>query len=176
MDIAFDYTRACFLERPACVLKEADDSAQDGSLPMVFYALATIHLQLGDQTAARDWHRRAQAANPRYCFPNRLEEMQVLESATAFDPSDARAHYYLGNFLYDRRRHREAITHWELSTQLDRTLPTAWRNLGIGHFNVERAANRLTPPLKRLFGRTLPTRAFSTNGINSGRGLARLLN
>ena len=50
LDIAFDYTRAGFFERAAAVLKEADDSAQDGSVPMVFYALATIHLQLGDQT------------------------------------------------------------------------------------------------------------------------------
>jgi len=151
LDIAFDYTRAGFFERAATVLKEADHSAQDGSVPIVFYALATVHLQLGDEMAARDWHRRAKDANPRYCFPNRLEEMLVLESAIDFDHSDARAHYYLGNLLYDRRRHREAITHWDLSTQLDETLPTAWRNLGIGYFNVERSSAKAHSAFERAF-------------------------
>ena len=77
--------------------------------------------------------------------------MQVLESAIALDPSDARAHYYLGNFLDDRRRHREAISHWELSTQLDKTLPTAWRNLGIAYFNVERDSAKAHSAFEKAF-------------------------
>jgi tetratricopeptide (TPR) repeat protein len=136
LDIAFDYLRAGFFESAARVLKEAEHSAQDGSLPILFYSLATIYLQLGDQIAARDWRRRAKEANTQYCFPSRLEEMLLLEQAITIDPLDSRAHYYLGNFLYDRRRHREAIDHWERSTQLDKAFPTVWRNLGIGYFNI----------------------------------------
>jgi tetratricopeptide (TPR) repeat protein len=151
LDIAFDYVRAGFFERATTVLKGAGDSAQDGSVPIVFYALAMIHWQLGDEKAARDWQRRARDANPRYCLPNRFEEMLLLEAAIAFDPSDARAHYYLGNLLYDRRRHREAITHWEHSTQLDKPLPTTWRNLGIGYFNVERNSDKAHSAFEEAF-------------------------
>ena len=35
------------------------------------------------------------------------------------NPHDARAPYYLGNLLYDRRRHAEAIRLWERSAKLD---------------------------------------------------------
>jgi tetratricopeptide (TPR) repeat protein len=54
-----------------------------------------------------------------YCFPSRLEEIAILESAMRANPSDARAPYYLGNLLYDRRRHVEAIRHWEKAAKLD---------------------------------------------------------
>src|SRR6185437_4246664 len=83
-----------------------------------------------------DWFRRAAEAAPDYCFPSRLEEMIVLQAAIRANPKDARAPYYLGNLLYDRRRHREAISLWERAAQLDPTFATVWRNLGIGYFNV----------------------------------------
>jgi tetratricopeptide (TPR) repeat protein len=62
--------------------------------------------------------------------------MLLLERAIARNPKDARAPYYLGNLLYDRRRYQEAIAHWERATSLDPSFPTAWRNLGFGYFNV----------------------------------------
>lgn len=52
------------------------------------------------------------------------------------NPRDARAPYYLGNLLYDRRRRMEAIRLWERAAQLDPAFSVVWRNLGIGYFNV----------------------------------------
>ncbi len=49
---------------------------------------------------------------------------------------DARAPYYLGNLLYDRRRHDEAIRLWEKSARIDPNFSIVWRNLGIGYFNI----------------------------------------
>jgi tetratricopeptide (TPR) repeat protein len=69
-------------------------------------------------------------------FPSRLEEMQMLEGAMCANPEDARAPFYLGNLLYDRRRHKEAIALWEQTTVLDPEFPTAWRNLGFGYYNI----------------------------------------
>ncbi|MGC3961451.1 MAG: tetratricopeptide repeat protein [Verrucomicrobiota bacterium] len=52
------------------------------------------------------------------------------------NPKDARAAYYLGNLLYDRRRHEEALQLWERSAKLDPKFSVVWRNLGIGYFNI----------------------------------------
>ena len=71
-----------------------------------------------------------------YCFPARLEEIAVLEAAICANPQDAHAPYLLGNLLYDRRRHEEAVRCWQQSVKIDATLSIAWRNLGIGYFNV----------------------------------------
>ena len=78
--------------------------------------------------------QRRQVAD--YCFPNRLEELIVLEAAIAARPADARAPYYLGNLLYARRRHEDAIAMWERAAQLDPSFSIAWRNLGIAYFNI----------------------------------------
>jgi tetratricopeptide (TPR) repeat protein len=52
------------------------------------------------------------------------------------NPEDARAPYYLGNLLYDKRRHQDAISLWERATELDSHFPTAWRNLGFAYYNT----------------------------------------
>jgi len=81
----------------------------------------------------------AASLSPDYCFPSRLEDIAVLQSAPA---TDARAAYYLGNLLYDRRRHEEAIQSWEKSVSLDPSNAIVHRNLGIGYFNVLHDAGR----------------------------------
>ena len=84
-------------------------------------------------------------------FPNRLEEMVLLRKAVLANPSDARAFYYLGNILYDRRRHSEAISCWERSTELDSQFPTVWRNLGFGYFNVYHDDRRASEAFHKAF-------------------------
>ena len=64
------------------------------------------------------------------------KEITILKMAMDANPRDARAPYYLGNLLYDRRRHVEAIKLWERSVKLDPGYSVARRNLGIGFFNV----------------------------------------
>jgi tetratricopeptide (TPR) repeat protein len=91
---------------------------------------------LGNLAEARECYGRAAQAPPDYCFPSRIEEMIFLKAATEANTQDARPFYYLGNLLYDRRRHREGVACWERSSSLDPSFPTVWRNLGIGYFNV----------------------------------------
>jgi tetratricopeptide (TPR) repeat protein len=71
--------------------------------------------------------------------------MAILEAALRANPKDARALYYLGNLLYDRRRHEEALSLWQRSSEVDPSFPTVWRNLGIAYFNVAK------DPEKALF-------------------------
>ena len=67
------------------------------------------------------------------------------------NPRDARAPYYLGNLLYDRRRHEEAIRLWERSAKLDPAFPIVWRNLGIGYFNIRRQPAKARAAYEKAF-------------------------
>lgn len=80
----------------------------------------------------------AAARSPLYCFPNRLEDILVLEYAVRTNPLDSRAPYYLGNLLYDRKQYEKAQTQWERSLELDAAFPTAWRNLSLALYNKQR--------------------------------------
>ena len=102
---------------------------------MVGYTLAWLLSLAGDPEAAAEL-RRAAETPPDYGFPARLEEVDVLESAMAGRPEDARAPYYYGNLLYDRRRYEDAVDAWRRSARLDPSFPTAHRNLGLAEFNV----------------------------------------
>jgi tetratricopeptide (TPR) repeat protein len=68
----------------------------------------------------------------------------ILEAAMRANPADPRAPYYLGNLLYDRRRHQEAIRMWERAAKIDPEFSIVWRNLGIGYFNIRREPARAT--------------------------------
>ena len=135
-DLALDYARGGLYPEAAEILERTDRNARDGSVPALLYALGHTYLQLGNPAAARRAYSEASAVPPDYCFPNRLEEFVVLQEAVSAHPEDARAAYYLGNLLYDRRRHREAIALWEQAARLEPSFSTVWRNLGIGYFNV----------------------------------------
>jgi tetratricopeptide (TPR) repeat protein len=113
-----------------------------GALPLVGYTLGWLHAKCGNQKAALKCYRRASKASADYCFPARLEEIDILEPAITANPADARAPYYLGNLLYDRRRHEEAMRHWESSAALDPGFSIVWRNLGIGSFNIGHDARK----------------------------------
>ena len=107
-----------------------------GARPMAFYMLGWLCDKSGDKDSALEFYQQAAMELPDYCFPSRLEEIWILQSAMRANPADARAPYYLGNLLYDRRRHKEAIELWERAASLDPTFSIVWRNLGIGYFNI----------------------------------------
>ena len=136
LDLAFDYARAGLREEASAVLSSVAKHCQDGSLPIALYARADLETQMGRAANAAALYEEAARASPDYCFPSRLEELFILQAVVASHPDDARAAYYLGNFLYDRRRHQEAIASWECSARLDPSFSTVWRNLGIAYFNV----------------------------------------
>jgi tetratricopeptide (TPR) repeat protein len=111
-----------------------------GQNPLLAYYEANFHAGLGDAASARDALATAAKRDPLYCFPNRLEDIGVLRRSIAESPMDGKACYYLGNLLYDRKNHAEAIELWERAVDLYPDFPTAWRNLAIGYYN--KAGNR----------------------------------
>ncbi len=135
LDLALDHARAGLLEEALVLLDGARPGRHDGTAPLLGYYRAWLWGRLGDWRAARRALAAASAASPDYCFPARLEEIAILEGAIAANPRDARAPFYLGNLLYARRRHREAIARWEQAVELEPANAVAWRNLGIAYFN-----------------------------------------
>ena len=142
LDLAHDFARAGFFREAVELLEHADATPGDlpdqswGALPLVHYTLGWLHQKLGDNRFALASFKTAAKLPPDYCFPSRLEEISILEAAMRANPGDAKAPYYLGNLLYDRRRHAEAIQLWEKSAALDGSFSIVWRNLGIGYFNI----------------------------------------
>ena len=86
---------------------------------------------------AYDYLEKAAQADPYCCFPNRLEDIAVLETAMDMNPDDARAPYYLGCLFYDKRQYDLAIENWEESAKRDPNFPTVWRNLALARFNKQ---------------------------------------
>ena len=158
LDLAHDLARAGFYADAIGLLSaRRTGAARDlpdqslGTAPLVEYTLGWLHEKLGDATTACACYRRAAQRQPHYCFPARLEEIAILQAAMSANPQDARAPYYLGNLLYDRRRHDEAIALWERSARLDPAYSVVWRNLGIGYFNVRRQPGKARAAYEKAF-------------------------
>jgi len=144
LDVAHDYAAAGLYEDAIAVLQRSIERDPSGPPvhPLVHYTIAWASDRLGDEVAARRHAARGRAMPPDLCFPARLEEIAVLEVAQRLDPEDPRAPYYLGNLLYDRRRHDEAIRAWTRSRRLDPSFSIVHRNLGIAEYNVRRRPYR----------------------------------
>ena len=166
LDLAHDHVRAGLYPEAVELLHCAEAAVQSnggqsgqmslptqswGTAPLVDYTLGWLHQRLGNASQAEAMRRRAAARSPDYCFPARLEEIAVLEAAVRAGPDDARAPGYLGNLLYDRRRHEEAMAMWQRSARLDPHNTVVWRNLGIGYFNLRRQPAKARAAYEKAF-------------------------
>jgi tetratricopeptide (TPR) repeat protein len=140
LDIVFDYAGAALWEEAGGLLSLLADQASKRKTvhPMVLYTLGYIAREQGRKKAAQKYFQRAAAASPAYCFPERLEEMLVLQAVLEANPQDAKAPYYLGNLLYDKKRYDEAIQSWKTSCDLEPGFSIPWRNLGMAYHNIRR--------------------------------------
>ena len=138
LELAADYAAVGAWEEAIGVLRRFVDAAADKTrvCPMVYYDLADYHDRKGDADDARRYRQLAAAMPYDYCFPFRLESIDVLRRAIAANRGDAKAPYYLGNVLYDIQP-REAIVAWEQSRTLDARFALVHRNLGLAYARVE---------------------------------------
>lgn len=136
LDLALDYAHAGFDAEAVAVLDQAKPEPHSGTAPLLGYYRGWLLHRLGREADSRRALRAAAKVSPDYCFPARLEEIAILQHAMKANPRDARAPFYLGNLFYDRRRHREAIALWQRAVKLEPRNAVAWRNLGIGYFNI----------------------------------------
>ncbi|MBK0379707.1 tetratricopeptide repeat protein [Mucilaginibacter segetis] len=133
MAYALDYANAGLYAEAINFLKYA--LKERGQSPLIYYYFGWLYNQINNQNEALIYLEKANAADPYLCFPNRLEEINILQSAIKLNAADSKAPYYLGNLFYDKRQYNDAINYWKLSAQLNNNFPTVFRNLGIAFFN-----------------------------------------
>ena len=128
-EAAVDYGNAGLLDDAVKLLSEmAGDSRVS---PMTYHYLGFYFEKLG-RTDAAQFFARAADVSPDYCFPFRLESIEVLGRAIGVNKRDARAPYYLGNLLYDLQPSL-AVRSWEAARALDPSFALVHRNLGFAY-------------------------------------------
>jgi len=138
LELASDYARCGLWDDAIAVLNRFLEIAPNKNKidPMVYYDLAFYEGKIMDAAKSLEHHRLASAMPSDYCFPFRLEDIDVLKSAIGKNPKDARAPYYLGNLLYDLQP-KNAIAAWEKARELDPAFAFTHRNLGFAYTRAE---------------------------------------
>lgn len=131
LELAVEYFNEGLLEEAKDVLVR-----YPGNDPIIEYYLGYIEDQQGNQNNAKDHFSKAEKLSEAYCFPYRLETIDVLNKALEYNPKDQKAYYYLGNILYDKQPDL-AMAYWEKAVVNNPELAMAHRNLGWGYFYHE---------------------------------------
>jgi len=151
LEYALDYSRAGLFDEAAQMLLELEQ-AETEVYPLVYYFLAHFYHQQNEVDLRDSYLKKATEARPDCVFPNRLDELIMLQwTTTQTDYNHARTWYYLGNFWYANRQYPEAIEAWERSATLDDTFPTVFRNLSLAYQNKLQRSDKALPMLKRAF-------------------------
>ncbi|MFQ6070789.1 MAG: DUF5107 domain-containing protein [Candidatus Aminicenantales bacterium] len=150
LELAVDYGNCGLLGEAIDVLERYVEANVDKKhiFPMVYYYLSYFYLKEGEEEKAVQLVEKAAKMPPDYCFPFRLESVEVLRSAEELLPMDARAPYYLGNLLYDLQPEK-ALEEWERSRSLDNSFSIVHRNLGLAYSRVENNIQKAIASLER---------------------------
>ncbi len=140
IDVAQGYAEAGMWEEGIDVLETltAQAAPPEKAYPLAYYYLAHYSRQLGRDRQASQYYALAAKANPDFCFPARLSDIAVLEAAIQANPGDARARYYLGNLLYDKKQFEPGIANWEKAKAIDDKYWLVNRNLGFAYNEFEK--------------------------------------
>lgn len=131
MEYSIDFWSAGLYDEALRLLEITGDS----QFPMISYFTGYVYFLKNELEKAKMHYEKAELLPPDYCFPNKPEEVLVLESAVKLNPNSAKAYYYLGNFWYGARQYENAVNCWENSINLDDKFPTALRNLALAYYN-----------------------------------------
>lgn len=130
LELALAYAHAGFFAEASQVLEWLEDSH-----PLPFYYRGWLAAQQGKTAAANRYFADAATQDPSGCFPNKLEEIGILQTALKWNPADGKAAAFLGNLWYDKRQYSEAIACWETAVRLTPGYATPYRNLSLACYN-----------------------------------------
>lgn len=151
LEYAFDYMAAGLYEEAMLILNVYLKTSSADVYPIVYYTLGYCAERTGNIENALEYYRLAEQMSPDYCFPNKLEEVIVLQHAMELYPEGAKAPYYLGNFWYNARQYEDAVACWEYSVEKNATYPTVWRNLSLAYYNKRHAPEKAREALETAF-------------------------
>lgn len=146
--LARDYGEAGFYEEAVRVLKEY--AGEEGT--MVTYYLAYYEKQKGlPADEVRALYQKAEESDSYCCFPNKLEDIEVLKDCMEVLENASYAPYYLGNLYYDRKQYKKAAELWEQSAENNPDFPTVWRNLSLAYYNHMGEPEKALESIERAF-------------------------
>lgn len=150
LELAVDYGNCGLWDEAIEVLSSLVRSKKKAPsrYPMIYYYLGYFLEKTGEMQKSHEYYKLACEMPPDYCFPHRLESIQVLRQAQGQNPADSRAPYYLGNLLFDIQP-EEAIKEWEKSRRLDDTFSIVHRNLGLAYARVENTLHKAISSLEK---------------------------
>lgn len=153
IEYSLDFAAAGLYEEAEEFLNEyiSTHGSQGTIYPIVYYALGYFASQKGNPELAKSYYQQASRQSPDKCFPNRIEEVNILQDAMQMNPTDAKAPYYLGNFWYASRQYPEALDCWIKSASLDDQFPTVWRNLALAYYNKLNNRDKARTALEKAF-------------------------
>lgn len=130
LEVALDYIKAGFYEDACAILNATPDKS-----PLTWYYMGYAYSKAKDTKAALKACQTAELTNPDYCFPNKAEEVIILNAAINALDHASYAHYYLGCLLYDKKQYNKAINEWKISISQNGNYAFAYRNLAIAYYN-----------------------------------------
>ena len=137
VELALGYKNAYLNEEAAAVLSLA---ANDNEPMAHYYKFALT----GDKAELE----KAENSSSLYCFPNRIEDIEVLQYAV--DNGGNYAAYYLGNLFYDKLRWEESVALWQ-SCADKINLPTVYRNLSLAYYNKMNDVDKARASMEKAF-------------------------
>jgi tetratricopeptide (TPR) repeat protein len=150
LELSLDYAHAGFYGEALAILNiYAEDTISLS--PLVYYYMGWFAEQLNDEKQKTHYYMLATQQQPDGCFPNKIEEIVILQSAIKHNTADAIAYYALGNLWYDKRQYTEAISCWQQCVAADDRFVTAYRNLSLAFYNKLRETEKALTCLQKAF-------------------------
>ena len=148
IEIAIDYAWCGRYEEAIAFLLLNESTTQH---PLNAYYIAYYYFLSGNHSESKRWADTGFAQSPDRVFPNRLEDIAVLQYVSQLNATDYKALYYLGNLWYDKRQYKEAIDCWERSCNINKDFASVLRNLGLTSFNQLNQKEKALQYFERAF-------------------------
>jgi tetratricopeptide (TPR) repeat protein len=130
LEAAADYSEMNLTDDAIRVLEIYGENTNTRDYPILYYYLGFFNDELKRREEAAAYFKKAATCNPDYVFPFRIETESVLKVALEYNPSDWKAHYYLGNLFVANLRWEEGLEHFKNAAAFTPEFPVIYRNLG----------------------------------------------
>lgn len=145
LDTALDYIDYGFYKKAVDIF----EMCNCGTLGEYYKGYACF--KSGDIPSAKECYLKAEKLSSDYVFPNKVEEMLILENAISLLGEAPMASYYLGNLFYDKKEYEKAIACWEKCAEAKPDFALAPRNLSIAYFNKRKDIEKAKSAIEKAF-------------------------
>jgi len=150
IEYSIDYAFAGLYNEALQLLEIGIKEQELNQYPLAYYYKAWFEFKLGDDNFQKTL-QKASLIKPDFCFPNKVEDVLVLQWALEQNSDDARALYYLGNYWYAHKNYSAAIEVWEKSVLIDNSFPTVHRNLALAYHNKSGDSSKALKSMQKAF-------------------------